>query len=116
LTRAKALARSGYVRVSATTQSGNTCASCGCNATLKWQLCSKQATLFTILADIAADVGTSLQELDDGTVVFVPGDINILKPVIISVGSVMGVILAVSMGILIARLVKKKKPRQLTLG
>ena len=116
LTRAKALARLGYVRVSATTQSGNTCASCGCNATLKWHLCSKQATLWTVLADIAANVGTSLLELDDGTVVFVPADINILKPVLISVGSVMGVVFGVSMGILIARLVKKKRPPQLTLG
>ena len=116
LTHAKALARSGYVKVSATTQSGNTCASCGCNATLQWQLCSKQATLWTVLADMAADVGTSLLELDDGTVVFVPADINILKPVLISVCSVMGVMFGVSMGILIARLVKKKRPPQLTLG
>jgi len=117
LARAEALARPRNVKVAAAASSGKSCVSCGCKAEIKWELCTVQLNLWDILADLASDAGGSIVELGDGTIGFVTAFTSkILKPVLISVGSVMGVAFAVGIGILIARLLKKKKPRQLTLG
>jgi len=66
---------------------------------------------------MASDTGNFIVELADGTIGVVSAFTSkILTPVLISFGSVIGVAFAVGMGILIARLVKKKRPPQLTLG
>jgi hypothetical protein len=98
-----------------------TCRSCGCSDEVgMWKLCTRKATLWSVIGDIVAgagkiikDVGGGILELADVTL---GGIGDALKSVFLYAGVAIGVCVVIASAILIARAVKKKKQRQRLLG
>lgn len=91
---------------------GPKCTSCGCEG---WFLCTRETSLFGLIADAIASVGKVLKEGVDGLFNLADAALDTLltplKTILMVVGMIIGVGVAIGVTIVTVRVVKKKKKR-----